>query len=362
MGTQDITAKMKWLCLIALLPLAVLGQQVGQQKTEEPLPITWQECSAPGSCSDVQGAVVLDSNWRWTHIVDDYVNCYTGNLWDPEYCPDAATCTENCAIDGVDAADWDSTYGGATNGAELSLKFVSEGPYSRNVGSRTYLLDEDLTNYRIFNLLNKEFTFDVNDAELGCGLNGALYFVEMQADGGLGDYETNDAGAAYGTCYCEMDIWEANSQSQAYTSHPCTIEGQYRCEGTEGGDNASFRLGDQSFWGPGSEFTVDSSQVVTVVTQFITADGTDTGELVEIRRKYVQNGNVIENSVMNIDGFEQYDSITEDFCQNYKVAFNDYDDHTIKVMGESLARGHVLVMSLWDDHEANMLWLDSNYP
>merc|ERR1719213_484973 len=60
------------------------------------------------------------------------------------------------------------------------------------------------------------------------------------------------------------------------------------------------------------------------------------------------------------------DSITEDFCQNYKVAFNDYDDHTIKgglkVMGESLARGHVLVMSLWDDHEANMLWLDSNYP
>merc|ERR1712165_38517 len=102
------------------------------------------------------------------------------------------------------------------------------------------------------------------------------------------------------------------------------------------------------------------------VTQFITADGTDTGELVEIRRKYVQNGNVIENSVMNIDGFEQYDSITEDFCQNYKVAFNDYDDHTIKgglkVMGESLARGHVLVMSLWDDHEANMLWLDSNYP
>ena len=83
---------MKWLCLIALLP-AVLGQQVGQQKTEEPLAITWQECSAPGSCSDVQGAVVLDSNWRWTHIVDDYVNCYTGNLWDPEYCPDAATCT-----------------------------------------------------------------------------------------------------------------------------------------------------------------------------------------------------------------------------------------------------------------------------
>merc|ERR1719188_933643 len=274
----------------------------------------------------MNGGIVLDSNWRWTHIADDYVNCYTGNLWDPEFCPDAATCTENCVIDGVDSVDWEGTYGAATNGGELSLSFVTEGPYSRNVGSRTYLLAEDLQNYQMFNLLNKEYTFDVNDAELGCGLNGALYFVEMMEDGGAGAYETNEAGAAYGTGYCdaqcphdvkwingepnseewepsdsdenagfgkygtccgEMDIWEANSQSQAYTSHPCTIE---------------------------------SSKVVTVVTQFITADGTDTGELVEIRRKYVQDGNVIENSVMNIEGFEQFDSITEQFCQDYKVA------------------------------------------
>ena len=31
-------------------------------------------------------------------------------------------------------------------------------------------------------------------------------------------------------------------------------------------------------------------------------------------------------------------------------------------MGESLGRGHVLVMSLWDDHLANMRWLDADYP
>ena len=36
-----------------------------------------------------------------------------------------------------------STYGGKTNGNELSLDFVTNGPYSRNVGSRTYLLDTD---------------------------------------------------------------------------------------------------------------------------------------------------------------------------------------------------------------------------
>ncbi len=31
-------------------------------------------------------------------------------------------------------------------------------------------------------------------------------------------------------------------------------------------------------------------------------------------------------------------------------------------MGESLDRGVVLVMSIWDDHAAYMLWLDSQYP
>ena len=35
---------------------------------------------------------------------------------------------------------------------------------------------------------------------------------------------------------------------------------------------------------------------LTVVTQFFTDDGTSNGNLKNIRRKYVQNGKVIENS------------------------------------------------------------------
>lgn len=31
-------------------------------------------------------------------------------------------------------------------------------------------------------------------------------------------------------------------------------------------------------------------------------------------------------------------------------------------MGGALKRGMTLVMSLWDDHDVNMLWLDSDYP
>jgi len=40
----------------------------------------------------------------------------------------------------------------------------------------------------MFTLLNREFTFDVDVSKLGCGLNGALYFVEMDRDGGMSKY------------------------------------------------------------------------------------------------------------------------------------------------------------------------------
>jgi cellulose 1,4-beta-cellobiosidase len=53
----------------------------------------------------------------------------------------------------------------------------------------------------MFNLLNKEFTFDVDMSKLPCGTNGALYFSEMLANGGKS--ELNPAGSAYGTGYCD---------------------------------------------------------------------------------------------------------------------------------------------------------------
>merc|ERR1712137_1162192 len=34
----------------------------------------------------------------------------------------------------------------------------------------------------------------------------------------------------------------------------------------------------------------------------------------------------------------------------------------ISFLGFGIQKGVVLVMSLWDDHYANMLWLDSTFP
>jgi len=65
-----------------------------------------------------------------------------------------------------------------------------------------YFMASD-TKYKMFKLKNREFTFDVDVSNLPCGLNGALYLVEMSEDGGMSKYPTNKAGAKYGTGYCD---------------------------------------------------------------------------------------------------------------------------------------------------------------
>ncbi|KAE8358685.1 putative 1,4-beta-D-glucan cellobiohydrolase A [Aspergillus caelatus] len=390
---------------------AVQAQQAGTLTAETHPSLTWQKCAAGGTCTEQKGSVVLDSNWRWLHSVDGSTNCYTGNTWDASLCPDNESCASNCALDG---ADYEGTYGVTTSGDALTLQFVT----GANVGSRLYLMADDDESYQTFNLLNNEFTFDVDASKLPCGLNGAVYFVSMDADGGVAKYSTNKAGAKYGTGYCdsqcprdlkfingqanvegwepsdsdknagvgghgsccpEMDIWEANSISTAYTPHPCDDTAQTMCEGDscggtysadryggtcdpDGCDFNAYRMGNESFYGPGQ--LVDSSSPVTVVTQFITADGTDSGALSEIKRFYVQGGKVIANAASNVDGVTG-NSITTDFCTAQKTAFGDDDIFTqhggLKGMGDALS-SMVLTLSIWDDHHSSMMWLDSSYP
>ncbi|KAG6829832.1 Exoglucanase [Tephrocybe sp. NHM501043] len=400
--------------LTALSFLAIVSaQQVGTLTTETHPKLPWYKCTTAGGCtSQSTGAVTLDANWRWTHSTSGSTNCYTGNEWDTSLCPDGVTCAASCALDG---ADYSGTYGVTTSGDALTLKFVTTGSQT-NVGSRLYLLNSD-SEYEMFKLVNQEFSFDVDVSNLPCGLNGALYFSEMDADGGVAKYPTNKAGAKYGTGYCdsqcprdlkfiageansegwtassndvnsgtgnygsccnEMDVWEANKISAAYTPHPCSVSGLDRCEGTacgttdrygtvcdpDGCDFNSYRMGDKSFYGPG--LTVDTSKKFTVVTQFISSDGTANGDLSEIRRLYVQNGVVIQNSKTNIAGMDAYDSITGDFCDAQKAVFGDQTQFQSKggltAMGQAAKTGMVLVLSVWDDHAVNMLWLDSTYP
>ncbi|KAF2792267.1 glycoside hydrolase family 7 protein, partial [Melanomma pulvis-pyrius CBS 109.77] len=400
--------------LLSILAVGASAQQVGTLTTENHPPMPIQSCSASGSCTTLSTSVTLDANWRWLHTTTGSTNCYTGNAWNTTICPDGKTCSSSCALDG---ADYSGTYGVTANAGALTLKFVTQGSYSKNIGSRMYLMASD-SKYQMFKLLNKEFTFDVDVSNLPCGLNGALYLIEMDEDGGMGRFTTNKAGAKYGTGYCdtqcphdikfingeanvddwtgspndvnagsgkygscchEMDLWEANSISAAYTPHVCSANGQVRCSGTDCGDGDqrysgicdkdgcdfnSYRMGDKSFYGPG--LTVDTKKKFSVVTQFVTKDGTDTGALSEIRRLYVQNGVVIKNSVSKVAGVTETNAISDTFCAQQKTAFGDNNSFQklggLAAMGGAINRGMVLALSIWDDHSVNMLWLDSSYP
>ncbi|KAG8940515.1 Exoglucanase 1 [Tulasnella sp. 419] len=187
-------------CPVVLISLSTLialvyGQQAGTVIAESHPALSWSKCTKTGGCTSTAGSVVLDANWRWLHSTSGYTNCHTGNQWNPSLCPDPVTCAKNCALDG---ADYSATYGITTSGKSLRLRFKT----GSNVGTRVYLLEND-TQYQTFKLKNKEFTFDVDVSNLGCGLNGALYFSEMDADGGMAKNPNNKAGAKYGTGYCD---------------------------------------------------------------------------------------------------------------------------------------------------------------
>ncbi|WAQ92275.1 hypothetical protein PtA15_16A181 [Puccinia triticina] len=341
--------------------------------------------------------------------------CFDDKGWTSACSGTGDECAAKCVIEG--AGDYPSTYGVSATKDSVTLKFVTKNNNGVNAGSRMYLLDSSGEKYQMFKLKNKQFEFDVDVSQLHCGVNGALYFTAMEQDGGQSTHSGNKAGAKYGTGYCdaqcpqdikwiegkannkgwkqgegdvgkgsmgsccpEMDVWEANSIAQAFTTHTCQSVKPTACTGDQCGgtaanrynglcdkdgcDFASYRWGATEFYGQGKK--VDTSKPFTVITQFVTSDKTDNGELTEIHRIYKQGNNVIKNEPVKVDGLGKADLLSDKFCAANKKMTGDQNDFEkkggMKRMGEAMSQGMVLVMSIWDDGEAKMQWLDGTYP
>lgn len=184
---------------LSLLATA-FAQQAGTQEAEVHPKLTWRRCSGTtgGNCQTVNGEVVIDANWRWAHVTSGYENCFDGNDW-TGLCTSNEACAKNCAVEG---ANYSGTYGASTSGDALTLKFVTTHSHGTNIGSRLYLL-ETATKYQMFTLMNNELAFDVDLSTIPCGMNSALYLVPMKPDGGLSSETNNNAGAKFGTGYCD---------------------------------------------------------------------------------------------------------------------------------------------------------------
>merc|ERR1712176_1727702 len=422
MGRNRIKMKFYIASIVLFVQELVNGQQAGYLEQEGNPTMTLKECTIEGGCTSRQAKLTLDANWRWIHATSGYENCYSGDSWSSQYCSDPNQCAQNCALEGVSSEKYENTYGIEQIQDGVKLNFVTEHEYGVNVGSRLYSIEDD-ENYKLFYLKNHEFSYEVDVSELQCAINRAMYFVEMSENGGKG-MGNNNAGAKYGTGYCdaqcfhdikfidseanvidwssnpndksnnmgsgkygsccaEMDIWEANSMATAYTLHICGIESLLKCEGIECGDNDKgkrykgvcdkdgcdinpYRMGNTDFYGRGSQYPVNILKPMTVVTQFLTTDGMDNSDLSEIQCFYVQDGKVIHSPSSTIPGPNDTNEITDRFCEAKKDLFGDVNHFQqlggMKAMGESLDRGHVMIFSLWDDVEVNMLWLDSAFP
>jgi len=367
----------------ALVVRSALAQQPGNIPEVHP-PLVTYKCTTDGGCVAQDTSLVIDwGNHRLETLNGS--SCPVSNT--SAVCYDTASCSENCVVQGFDY----EAGGVFTDGDVLTLQQyipTGNGTYNR-VSPRVYLLDPNGEEYENVQLTNQELSFDVDVSALPCGMNGALYLSEMAMSGGKSE---TYPGAPYGGGYCdaqcfknawfngtvnnnvlgaccnEFDVWESNKEATGFTPHPCSIESIYGCTGEEctfdgvcdqwGCGFNPYSLGEPKYFGPGSDFVIDTTKTFTVTTQFITDDGTASGSLIDIKRFYRQEGKVIENAVATADsGYEGLQSITDEYCDVKSTEGLRLGG--LDAQGRALERGSVLIFSIWNSDGDFMNWMDS---
>ena len=92
--------------------------------------------------------------------------------WDTSICTDPITCARECAVEVISESKYRDTYGIHQIQDGVKMDFVTNHAHGTNVGSRLYVMDESGENYQLFQLNNREFSFEVDVSKLYCGMNG----------------------------------------------------------------------------------------------------------------------------------------------------------------------------------------------
>lgn len=187
-----------------LLRLSVVVAQSPDNTTEAHPKLTTYKCTTAGGCVAQNSALVLEASQHTIYQRDHPdLNCGDyGSAPNATVCPDQETCQRNCAIGGI--SDY-TAHGVYTNGSDLTLVMLGENDVEYS--PRIYLMNEAEDAYEVLQLTGQEFTFDVDMAKLPCGMNSALYFVEMDGKGGQSSTNLSVAGAPYGTGYCDAQCY-----------------------------------------------------------------------------------------------------------------------------------------------------------
>ncbi|KAJ0338257.1 hypothetical protein COL922a_005804 [Colletotrichum nupharicola] len=289
---------MRRVLFLSSLALLVEAQKVGDLQQEIHPKLSWKQCTS-SACDTVQGEITIDAEYRWIHVVDDWHSCFERQEWQTDYCNSTQSCTERCAVDGA----YYPGYGIVTNGDSLSQQYETPIDFSKSQNSRVFLMEEGGDKYQTFSLLGNELAFDVDLGTVPCGLNGALTFLAMEADGGLARYEGNEAGA---------------------------------------------RLGVTDFYGIGGD--VDTSKKFTVVTRFAED---------KITKFFIQDGKRIDAPSPALPNFPDVNGLSKDYCRIKTVEFSEPDIFEalggVARQNDILRRPMVMALSIQDDVRSLLL-------
>merc|ERR1712146_650793 len=117
-----------------------------------------------------------------------------------------------------------------------------------------------------------------------------------------------------------------------------------------------YMFGHKKFYGPGSDYTINTMKPFTIVTEFREKHG----ELDGMYQYYYQDGKKIEQPEY---GFGSGNAMTDDFCKKSFEAHGEkpffQNKGGMKQFGKAVKRGMTMVVSFWYDMATNMNWLDS---
>jgi hypothetical protein len=207
--------------------------------------------------------------------------------------------TDKFIVDGGIAVE---SRGVAITGAGISL--------SMQYSPRIYMLNKDGSKYQMFNLNNKKMSFDVDLSAVPCDYNFAVYFSEMKQSESVGHGYCDAQGQGYACS--EMDIFEGNTVSMHFTSHPCTGSS---CDRD----------------GVVQEHYFNGATKVGVETKFFTTNN----ELSYIEQILSWNGQTYVHSIKETGSYGG-----------------------LKQMGQSFNNGMVLVISIWTAGAGGMTWMN----
>ncbi|CAP62187.1 uncharacterized protein PODANS_5_12770, partial [Podospora anserina S mat+] len=276
-------------------------------------------------------------------------------------------CTSKCLLEG--AGDYRWSYGITTTNATLMQKLVTRIEFATNYGSRIFLLEKK-DRYHTFVLLGNELSFEVDLSTVGCGVNAALGFVAMDADGGVERHKPwNEAGAEYGTGYC--DGWCQDRQrfvgGRAATNKQGARGYQWQSDGAccpefavcvpgKGASTTRIGWGRRNFMGRGS-WSIPQGNSRDVVTRW---------EEDHQYQFFIQDGKRIDVPAPTWDGLPKQSGLSKEMCdvqanvfmeQDIWAVHNGWPTHQRQV----LSRPMVLVTSIdAADWYTWNTWLDSS--